>query len=413
MEPKKEKTSLRPAPCPGYDIVGLESWLGDMAREGLVLKKHGTYLCFFSFCKTTPQNRTYRLEAAAQKTFDDANNMPPDDVVALYHDLGWEYVARYQNFYIYCTDNAATRELNTDPTLHALTLNIVKKRQIAAAFPPLFQIMLCVFLARNELLWTTLQLGSLFVLCCAVLYFYWFFCAIFEIAHLASLRKKLREQGELNHHKNWKRTKMCYLLRSCLSWVAVVILALWFWQIWQMDSSGARTMLITEYDQTPPFASLINLLGDEDGANYTYAPQDVIENSNTIKQWQDPLAPCNIEWTETAIVTQDSTAVLDAYYSVSYHQLATPWLAQQLAKEYSSRVANGFSREEPFVLEHTPEADYFASYDIYLGVSFIIQQGDKVAYVTFWNIDSTTAEESTAPFTIEECAETIAQSLRW
>ena len=36
----------RPLPCPDYDVEGMESWLTDMAAEGLVLSPDGFFASF-------------------------------------------------------------------------------------------------------------------------------------------------------------------------------------------------------------------------------------------------------------------------------------------------------------------------------------------------------------------------------
>ena len=39
------KTVIRIPPSPLYDMEAMESWLTDMAREGLYLERQGIYCC--------------------------------------------------------------------------------------------------------------------------------------------------------------------------------------------------------------------------------------------------------------------------------------------------------------------------------------------------------------------------------
>ncbi len=407
-----QKNTFRLAPCPSYDIEGLESWLSDCAAAGLCLKQHGVHLGVFCFTKEAPQQRIYRLEATKNPSiFCNENNMPTEDVVALYHELGWDYVARYQNFDIYCTENATVRELNTDPTLQALTLNMVKKRQLWALLPLILQTCLYVCLMRKEVLLTMLTLGTPLALLITTMFLYWLSTSAAEVLHLSKLRKQLQVQGALSHRKNWKAHQKQHFLRSAFNGILSLILIAGLWNTWNINATNKWLTSMANYDQDPPFATLSDLMGET--ATFTYTPQDAFEEANTVTVWQDLLAPQNIEWTEVVTISQDGTVVLDAYYTVEYHQLANAFLATRLAKEYSNQIANGFSRAETPALTSTPDANYFAIYDTYLGVSFVIQQGNNVAKVTFYNYASDNIYNMEhAPFTLEECIETIAQSIR-
>ena len=71
----------------------------------------------------------YRLEAL-QKTgslFRDVDTPEPEEA-ALCEHFGWEFVARYQQFYIYRSFRQDAREPNTDPQVQALALRKVRRR---------------------------------------------------------------------------------------------------------------------------------------------------------------------------------------------------------------------------------------------------------------------------------------------
>ena len=57
-ERKIRKAYLLP-PCPNYDVEALESWLTELASEGLFLRD--IKVGFFVFEKTAPQAVRYRL----------------------------------------------------------------------------------------------------------------------------------------------------------------------------------------------------------------------------------------------------------------------------------------------------------------------------------------------------------------
>ena len=63
------KYAHRFPPCPVYDIEGLESWLEDLAKQGLVLTKAGLFFGFAEFEKTAPKSMRYRLQPLPKKKF--------------------------------------------------------------------------------------------------------------------------------------------------------------------------------------------------------------------------------------------------------------------------------------------------------------------------------------------------------
>ena len=58
------KTVRRYPPCPDYDVEAMESWLSDMADQGLVLSRDGFFFGFGYFEKTEPKKMRYRLEGS-------------------------------------------------------------------------------------------------------------------------------------------------------------------------------------------------------------------------------------------------------------------------------------------------------------------------------------------------------------
>ena len=61
MSDENIRYAYRICPCFSYDIEGIQTWLEDMASQGLVLEADGTFLGIFTFQKTTPKKYRYRL----------------------------------------------------------------------------------------------------------------------------------------------------------------------------------------------------------------------------------------------------------------------------------------------------------------------------------------------------------------
>ena len=58
---EEKKTYYRLVPCPSYDVEGIESWLEDLAEEGLFLTNDGFFCGFGFFHKEEPKKVKYRF----------------------------------------------------------------------------------------------------------------------------------------------------------------------------------------------------------------------------------------------------------------------------------------------------------------------------------------------------------------
>ena len=118
----------QPIPCPLSDIEGLESWLGDMAAQGLVPVTIGQN--FARFRCSQPKAVRYRLNAKpAPETFlESAPGTPDGEERALAQECGWYYVTAVGDFFLYACEDSDAPELNTDPQVQALSLRYAKRQ---------------------------------------------------------------------------------------------------------------------------------------------------------------------------------------------------------------------------------------------------------------------------------------------
>ena len=94
------RKAYRLPPCPAYDVEGVESWLSDLAREGLFLERDGIFAGVMSFERRAPQTVRYRLEAVQHRPgfLEGPPGAPEEDLIALYAGYGWEYLLKYGDF---------------------------------------------------------------------------------------------------------------------------------------------------------------------------------------------------------------------------------------------------------------------------------------------------------------------------
>ena len=86
------KYAWRFPPCPGYDVEATESWLQEMAAQGLILSTEGFCAGLGCFERGEPRRLRYRLEAAPKKPLDEDG--PDEEARSLSEAYGWQYVAR-------------------------------------------------------------------------------------------------------------------------------------------------------------------------------------------------------------------------------------------------------------------------------------------------------------------------------
>lgn len=110
------KRVRRFTPVSMYDAQGLESWLEDMAKQGLFLKKFGAAWCVFE--RGPAQALRYRVEPVREQDCGDFLGRSP--MKELYQDFGWSYTASIGNaMFIFSTGDRNAPELHTDPELQS------------------------------------------------------------------------------------------------------------------------------------------------------------------------------------------------------------------------------------------------------------------------------------------------------
>ena len=67
MSEKKVKHVYRLCPCDRGDVEGIQSWLEDMAMEGLFLADDGVFCGVFTFERGLPKRVIYRLDVAQKR----------------------------------------------------------------------------------------------------------------------------------------------------------------------------------------------------------------------------------------------------------------------------------------------------------------------------------------------------------
>lgn len=399
---EEKKTYYRLAPCPSYDVEGMESWLEDMAEQGLFLTGDGFFCGFGFFHKEEPRKAKYRLqvnELEAGVLSD--NDEPEKEQQEISEALGWQFVARRGEFFIYRSMEENVRELNTDPEVQALSMKMVQKRQYNSIFNCLLWLIVYPLLKKNgAVIAPMLYMKTWFYFFSILLVLGFFLGSVRKLVHYTKIRKKLKNGEQLNREKNWKKwawlypTKIVLLIVLCCTWGCIVL------------GNIHRTVLfedeipLEEYTKNPPFATMADMAPGK-----PYEIQDM-GYVNTVTEWSDILAPVNFIWEEYATVYVTENKAVSGLWDINYHELKWEWMAKLLARDYMKMDQE---RDFEFLYEMDLGIDYAVAYmdDIHME-KVILRQGNKVLQGTFHEYFGEEKEH----LSLEEWAKIMADSIK-
>lgn len=371
-------------PCPSYDVEGMESWLTDMAEKGWILETDGIFAGVYSFVQEEKQCIRYRLDAASGSTSLWADNYggPDEEAISLSEKYGWEYVATCRDFHIYRTSEPGVRELNTDPAVQAIALNMVRKRQRETIIENIlwFLIEPLLFL-RGNLLTAMVQFGTWFILFGAFVGLWMVADSFVRAVHLTKLRKKLQETGTIDHRKDWKKSAVWHHVHGAVKLVLVVTWVILLLNAFSSEILEEGEIPLAEYTGDLPFATMADLARSTGYDIGEY--QITFTGMSNVKEWSDWLSPVNVRFDESAAVKLSDGSELSGGLSVDYHETVSPWIGERLAKEYYRLDKRGKHFRE--LAAPALDADYIAAYTDNVGFpTVVIQKGGLVIHATFY-----------------------------
>lgn len=323
MKTSERQTVRRLAPCPPYDVEACESWLGDMAEQGLMLERWGGFEAHFR--RETPRPVRYRLTAARLKgnVLFIPPGTPDAGEEALYEEAGWHFVCRQNEFYIYACDAPAAPEPHTDPAVQALSLKMACRSAVFS-----FVCWAIVIALRSSELFSgdgflNLVEYPLTALVFAFCYLSLMLTSLQNLYCIFSLRRKLKRGLPPDHHKNWRWSAPLHRCANGLWRLALpFLIVLLFCVIFHPDRS-AYLRNTEEEKAAMPFATM------EDLAEGTFVPDEERYQYSELRR--SLLAPTIWEYSESGQIVQGGRAVLDTYMTVDYYDTLLPLLARLLA----------------------------------------------------------------------------------
>lgn len=335
----KPEYTHRFAPCPVYDLEGMECWLENLAQQGLFLSASGFIGTYGTFEKREPKSVRYRLQPLQKKKYYADDGLPHRAARELAEEYGWIFVCTIEDYAIYTCDDPTVRELDTDPRIQALAIQDLCKRRRNGFLVSLAMMVFWFFrlwyrpISLLSLLPIWLFLPALLSWCLTP------FTGFAELSHLRKLCKKLSQGEPLTQIAGGKhhlyRVNTLITLIAVL-WVPVILVFSNF-----SDWREYRWEPLSEYRGNLPFSTMQELVPgefhpEEPRELPSVGPQEatvLYEYANHVAERSTLPIPRQIALQQYGTVRLDGKLPLHGSLEVEYYELPYEWMAKQFYRE--------------------------------------------------------------------------------
>ncbi len=205
-----------------YDIGKMESYLSDMAKEGLFLTAMSP--SYNAFTINEPADMEYRIEFGEKVLNKEMREM--------YEMSGWSYVCSFKGVYIFRAAASDTLvDIHTDPEEQSYTLRksckMFERLISLEVVLLLIMIVLSVFVTMigGTPVLNLLENNFIFIINIA-LAFYIIFEIVRQLQTLIQIKKRLQMGFYINHHEPWKKSSVSqFIIYSILGVLLILCLA--------------------------------------------------------------------------------------------------------------------------------------------------------------------------------------------
>ncbi|MBE6113311.1 MAG: DUF2812 domain-containing protein [Peptococcaceae bacterium] len=208
------KYTFRLVPCSIYENEIMESWLEELAMQGLVLENISFGIA--KFRKEMPQRIRYCMSIIPAERWDVYEWIPGrSSFIDLCKASGWNYICQRGQFGIFMTADESVVEMHTEPELQYLDYkNYVDWRALIGRLM-ILMVALYVFwgaFLRYEFLTIWAQEEHLLVISVLMVLLTIIIIDIRQLVCPILLYQKLKRDGITHERKEWKRYALCYRL---------------------------------------------------------------------------------------------------------------------------------------------------------------------------------------------------------
>lgn len=386
MSEETNKHVHRLCPCDHCDVEGIQSWLEDMAAEGLFLVEDGIFCGVFSFERKTPQKLAYRLDVAQKRKprFMDSGDDLTDDELESYRSMGWEYLLRYGDFRVYRSTPENVIELNTESKTHAITIGLLKKKYRSSFVSTVLMVLFWLFFSHNTLSYSfqiAVSIGVVFLLCVHGIMLDGLITMLLRLFRFRRYEKRLLAGDNLNHHIAWKKTAPLHYFARVLPFLLSFGIALGLLSSFAKEGSEIPN---AEYPGEPPFATVADVF-----PGGTISESTVWMDYGTFKAGKTAIAK-NIEWNECYDVRTEDGENYFCILRLTYHETVSEWIAQGLEKDYYTYDSTRY-RGKRFEDISVPDlgVDSVRVYSNYGSLYVLMREGNRLVHAVVFIDDHT------------------------
>ena len=373
MSEKMVKYVHRVCPCSPGDVEGIQSWLEDMAGDGLFLVEDGVFCGVFSFERKSPRKVRYRLDVAQKRKpgFLDSGDELTDEERELYRSMGWEYLLRYGDFRVYRSTERNAPELNTESETHAITIGLLKKKHRSSFVCSIAYAVVFLLFSNGVLRYPYREaatIGLLFTVCVyGVILLAWIECLV-RLFRFRRYEKRLLDGDALDRRVEWRKTALrSYFVRALPFLLSLGVIS----GLLSALSHAGTEVSHEEYTGKVAFATVADAF-----PGGTVTCDNLFLDYGTANAWSTAIAD-NYEWNESSYVT---TADGERYYCIlrlEYHETAAEWIARGLEQNYYDYDANRY-RGKDFEDFEVPDlgVDSVRAYYSY-GIFYVLMREDN------------------------------------
>ena len=205
-----------------YEIGKMESYLSDMAKEGLFLT--GMSQSYNIFEINEPADIEYRMEFGEKELNSEMREM--------YKMSGWSYVCSIKGIHIFKAAASDTLvEIHTDPEEQSYTLRKTCKMYARLISLEIVLLLLVISLSvfgtmiGDTPVISLLENNFIFIIDIAVL-FYLIYEIVRQMQAIIHIKKRLQMGFYINHHEQWKKRSVGIIVRySILAVLCILCLA--------------------------------------------------------------------------------------------------------------------------------------------------------------------------------------------
>lgn len=381
-------------PCPVYDIEGIERWLEEQSLNGMKLVNYSPW-GLFVFEKASPQPIRYRLEAAQKRhAFWDENMNPPVSMQELALDCGWSFITYCGGFYIFCCTDPHGPELNTDPSIQAISMKYMKKRWRSSLIGMLIYLAILLFILGPGFFYHLAADGSVMIL--LFLFLVTEIITCFEgLIHIVRIHRRLSSGSKLVPRHTSGCSAKRYRFSQYASYVLILVMLLSI-GLHHMVRLGLGEHPLTEFPGTPPFVTLEELAPED--TEITYSKID----NGYYQSRPDILIPVNLYWMDGGQISYPDGESTAGLLEIQYCETAAPWLARAIGKDYLQfhKMRSGTELALPPDLG----VDYAAAITDHFGLNRVVLVKGNIVVCTRFSM-----ADPYGYFTLEAWAQAMAQ----